>query len=588
MPAQNRKRSLDQRISVGCIRNGAFHGRAEFSEEWLILAGLAGLVLVVACANVANLLLARASSRDHEVAVRLSIGAGRARLIRQFLVESLLLAALGGIGGTAVAILASRSLLLLLSAAPDGLEFSVLLDTRVLAFTASVTLLTGMAFGLFPALCATRTTVSEVLKEAGRGNTTGRQGIAFARVLVAAQVAISFLLVIGAGLFLRTLRNLQSVALGYPTQNLLLVEVDTSGAGSQGATVKLFQQMAEGIQRIPGVSSVTWSDRGLFTGFDGAFAIEVDGFRSRNEGDRGSTGDSIGPGYFSTIGIPLQSGREIGPQDTAHSRPVCVINEAFARHFFAGRNPIGSHISYAANDNTRQLEVVGVAQDARVNSLRGKIEPKFYAAAKQSGGGSWLEIRTAADPTHLLNEVRRTILGLNRDLDVRTERTLAETLATQTAQPRVIARLSSIFGMLALVLAATGIYGVLSYHVARRTNEIGIRMALGAGKTRIVGTLLEETGLMVAAGIAVGLAMAATAAQLMAGQLYGSGVSGPRWSLARYQHVDNATQLFGVTVMDPLTVVSAGMLLGFIALLSAYIPVRHAADVDPANALRHE
>jgi predicted permease len=588
MPPQDRKRALDQRIRVRSIRNGAFHGRDEFSEEWFVLAGLAGLVLFVACANVANLLLARASSRDREVAVRLSIGADRARLIRQFLVESLLLAALGGIAGTAVAILASHTLLLVLSAAPDSLEFSAGLDLRVLAFTASAALLTGIAFGLFPALRGTRTAVSKVLKEAGRGATAGREGIAFARVLVAAQVALSFLLVIGAGLFLRTLRNLQSVGLGYPAQNLLLVEVDASGAGSQGRTVNLFGEMADRIRRIPDVIGVTWSDRGLFSGFDGAFAIEVEGFSSRSESDRGSTGDSIGPGYFSTIGIPMQLGREISPQDTARSRPVCVINEAFARHFFPGRNPIGSHVSYAANDNTRRLEVIGVAQDARVNSLRGKIEPKFYTAAEQTRGGSWLEIRTAGNPTHLINQVRNTILALNRDLDVRTERTVAETLAAQTAQPRLIARLSSIFGILALVLAATGIYGVLSYRVARRTNEIGIRMALGAGKPRIVGTILEETGLMVAAGVAIGLAMAAATAQLVAGQLYEAGATGPRWSLARYQHVDSATQLYGVTAMDPFTIVSTVALLGSIALLSAYIPARRAAEVDPVNALRHE
>ena len=282
-------------------------------------------------------------------------------------------------------------------------------------------------------------------------------------------------------------------------------------------------------------------------------------------------------------------GREIGPQDTARSQPVCVINEAFAKHFFGGRNPIGRHISYAVDDHTRRsLEVIGVAQNARVNSLRGNIDPKFYTGSDQTGNTSWLEIRTWSDPTRISNEVRKTILAVNANLDIQSERTLLQTLAAQNAQPRLVAQLSSIFGILALILAATGIYGVLSYNIARRTNEIGIRMALGAGKRRVIGMILQETGLMIAAGAIAGLAVAAAITRLIASQLYGASATGPRWSLARYEHVDSATQLYGVTAMDPLTIAAAIGLLAAMALLAAYVPAAHAARIDPVRALRHE
>ncbi len=584
----DRKQALDESIVVRPFRNGAFHGRDEFAEEWTILAALAGLVLLVACANVANLLLARAAARSREVAIRLSIGAGRIRLIRQFLAESLLLAGLGGIAGIAVAIIASHILVMFVSGSPDGLKLAAGIDLRVLAYTVFTTLLTGIFFGLVPALRATRAAAGEDLKETGRSATRSRQRTTFAKALVITQVALSLLLVMGAGIFLRTLWNLQSVSLGYPPRNLLLAEVDTSGLNTSQTHPNLYGEMAERIRSVPGVRGVTWSDRGLFSGFDGAFAIDVEGFTSNKESDEGSAGDSVGPGYFSTIGIPMVLGREIGLQDIAPSRPVCVINEAFAKHFFDGRNPIGRHISYAVDNNRRTLEIVGVAQNARVNSLRGKIDPKFYTASDQTWQRAWLEVRTWSDPLRLSNEIRKTILAVNGGLDVQTVQTLGQTLAAQNAQPRLVAQLSSIFGILALILAATGIYGVLSYNVARRTNEIGIRMALGAEGSRVIGMILKETGWMIGAGVSAGVAAAAALTRLIATQLYGGGATGPRWSLARYEHVDSATQLYGVNAMDPVTIAVVIGLLAAIAFLAAYIPASRAARVDPMNALRHE
>jgi predicted permease len=568
------KDALNQHIAVKALRSGAFHGREEFSEQWTIFSVLAGLVLLIACANVANLLLARATARTREVAIRIAIGAPKARLFRQFLTESLLFAALGGAAGMLVAVAALRVLLRLLSSSGDALHLAAAIDLRVLGFSACAILLTGILFGLAPAFRSTRIVVK----------TGSSERTILAKAFVVAQVALSFLLIMGAGLFLRTLWNLQSVALGYPRQNLLLVHVDTEGAGYQPApTVNLDHELAERIRRIPGVHSVTFSDRSLFA-FDGAFPVTVEGFTRSQEDERGSTATFVGPGYFSSIGIPMRLGREIESRDTPKSPPVCVINEAFAKRFFPGRNPIGKHVT---STFPRPMEVVGVAADARVRSLRGHIDPKFYAPADQTGGASWFEIRTTVDPNRVLQAVRKTILAMDGDLSIESARTLDELIEAQNAQPRLVAELCAAFGILALFLAATGIYGILSYTVARRTNEIGIRMALGADKRLVARMILQETGAMLAIGMIAGGAATAAMARLLASQLYGFASVGPRWSLAQYQHVDSATQLYGLRAMDLPTLGVAVCILCLAGLIAAYAPAARAARVDPMHALRH-
>jgi predicted permease len=582
IPGRSRTEVLNQHIRVKPVGTGAFHGRNEFAEQWTLLSALAALCLFAACANIANLLLARAATRAGEVAVRLSLGAARGRLIRQFLTESLLVALLGGIVGILIAQVISRALLRILAEANDGFTIAPSIDWHVLGFSAGTTLLTGILFGLAPALHATRHSVNENLKETGRNALASRKRSRFAISLVILQVALSLFLAIGSGLFLRTLWNLESVALGYPRDNLLLVDVDSSNAGYQGVrAVSLFRELATRVRDIPGVRAVTYSDRGLFSGFEGSFPIQVEGFVSRNEQDIGSTGDFVGPAYFSTVGIPILMGREIGPQDTADSPRVCVINEAFAKRFFAHHNPLGRHVTTTA---AQRLEVVGVAKDVRVQSLRGTIDPKFYIA----GGRSWLEVRTFGDPNRLVNVVRKAIIDVDGELNIRSIRTLAQTLRIQNAQPRLIAQLATSFGILALVLAATGIYGLLSYAVARRRNEIGIRLALGADRSRITGMILKETASMISLGVIAGVAVTAAGARVFATQLYGPDSTGPRWSLARYEHVESAIQLSGLTAMDPLTIgIAVGVLcaLGFIA---AYLPALRAARVDPVHALRNE
>ena len=381
---------------------------------------------------------------------------------------------------------------------------------------------------------------------------------------------------------MQTLRNLQTVSLGYPRENLLLVEVDNSDIRQQ--PVNLDHELTARILEIPGVRGVTYSDRPLLNGFGGAFAIGVEGFTSSKEEDRGSTGGFVGPGYFSTIGVPILIGREIGPRDRATSPRVCVINEAFAKHFFAGRIPIGKHVTI----NSASVEVVGIAKDARVDSLRGAIEPKFYAAADQNLGAFSFEIRTIGDPNRLLNVVRRSLLDVDENLSISDVQTLDQKIDAQNAQPRLIADLCTIFGVIALFLAAIGIYAVLSFNVTRRRNELGIRMALGAERSRITGMIIKETGMMIMAGLIAGVIAAASAARLLAAQLYGVNATGPRWSLARYEHVDSATQLYGIGAMDLLTIMLTICILVAIALVAAYIPAARAAQVDPASALRHE
>jgi predicted permease len=591
MDTRERKEALHQYIVVKVLRTGVFRGRKEFSDQWALLSALAGLVLLVACANVANLLLARAAARAQEVAIRLSIGAARARLVRQFLTESLLLAILGGIAGVLVAEIVLRALLRILSDANDGFTIAAGIDPHVLGFSASVTLLTGVLFGLAPALRATGSKMHENLKETGRGAIGSRERMTFARALVMAQVALSLLLAVGAGLFLRTLWNLQSVTLGYPRDNLLLIQVDSSNAGYQGERIAiLYRELARQMRELPGVRAVSYSDRGIFGGFEGSFPVfDVDGFTSQKEEDRGSTGDSVGPGYFSTIGIPILLGREFSLRDMTGSARVCVINEAFTKRFFGRRNPIGRHLTSVLSDDDgksgqRRLEVIGVAKDARVQSMRGAIDPKFYVP----GGGSWFEVRTTGDPNRLLNAARKAILVVDSDLAIQKAETLSHTLEMQNAQPRLIAQLATSFGVLALALAVIGIYGLLSYGVARRTNEIGIRVALGADRRRITGMILKETGFMIAVGVIAGLALTATGARLFSTQLYGLNAAGPRWSLARYEQVESATQLFGLTAMDPLTIgIVMGILCSF-GFIAAYLPALRAARVDPVQALRNE
>jgi predicted permease len=565
---ETRKQALDQRIKLHDARTGAFGGRDDFTKQLKILLGVSMVVLLIACINVANLLLARATARTKEVGVRLSIGASRLRLVRQFLTESVLLSLLGGAAGLLLAWGASRALVLLLTERRADFVLSPTLDWRVLGFTVGVTLLTGVLFGLVPALRSTRVNLNDSLRDGGRTTASGGR-LNLAKGLVIVQVALSLLLVAGAGLFLRTLWNLQSVSLGYSKEHLLLVSADGVSAGYKDARLSsLWRDLTERLRALPGVQGATYSINGLFSGSESADEIDVEGFNATKREEKFARFDMVGPQYFSTVGIPLLLGRDIGQQDNATSPHICVINESLAKTFFNGRNPLGRHITEKFGTKKNVMEVVGVAKNARDHRLRGDVPPRFYIPADQGmdGPNEWaiFEIRTAGDPEQMISSVRKTILSVNEDLPVGGARPVVMSVDRTNAQPRMVARLCSIFGIMALLLAATGLYGVLSYGVARRTNEIGIRMALGAGKGRVIQMILRETGIMIAFGVVAGVIFTAIGVQLI------------------------KSTLFGLGVLDPVAVLSAVGILTAVALVAGYIPASRAAKVNPTQALRHE
>jgi putative ABC transport system permease protein len=565
---RTRKNLFDQHVRVRDARTGAFGGRNEFSQQLFVLLITAGLVLLIACANVANLLLARATARHREVGIRLSIGAGKGRLIRQFLTESLLLAALGAAAGLMIAASAVRVLVLLVSPGNQR-QLATTFDWRVLAFTGAVTLLTGLLFGLAPALRGTRVDISESLKETSRNTTSAGKRMTFAKGLVAVQIALSLLLVVSAGLFLRTLWNLQSVMPGYSKQNLLLVGIDALTAGYHEAQRPLlYNEITDRLRRLPGVRAVTYSQNGLFSGHDSGDTVDVEGFVHKTREDAYAAYDQIGPGYFSNMGIPLLLGREIELRDTANSLRVCVINEAFAKRFFAGRNPIGRHVTDTYGDTHLTMEVIGVATDVRDHRLRGEVQERFYVAAAQGDGpippSIYFEVRTIANPLHALSAVRQAILRVDANLPILDARAVSDLIDAQNAQPRMIARLCGIFGAIALLLAATGLYGVLSYNIARRTNEIGIRMALGAGHSSVIGMIFKETSIWIGVGMLGGIAAVFATTRLIASRLY------------------------GLSALDPATIAIGLAILGMAALIASYVPAVRAARVNPIAALRHE
>src|SRR4029077_16742959 len=463
---------------------------------------------------------------------------------------------------------ASRALVVLLTERRQDFGLAPALDLRVLAFTAAVTFLTGVIFGLVPALRGTRVNLNDSLRDSGRTTASGSK-LNLAKGPVIVQVALSLLLVAGAGLFLRTLWNLQSVGLGYPKEHLLMVSADGVTAGFKDARLSnLWRDLTERLRASPGVQGATYSINGLFSGSESADEIDVEGFTPTKDNEKFSRFDMVGPQYFSTVGIPMLLGRELTQQDTAASPHVCVINEAFAKLFFAGRNPLGRHVTAKFGDKKNVMEVVGVAKNARDHRLRGEVPPRYYLPGDQGmqGPNEWaiFAIRTAGDPEQMIASVRKTILSVNENLPVVGARPLVESVDRTNTQPRLVARLCSIFGIMALLLAATGLYGVLSYGVARRTNEIGIRMALGAGKGRVIQMILRETGVMIAIGVVVGVIFTAVGVQLVKSKLYGLGV------------------------LDPLAVTAAVGILGVVALVAGYIPAARAARVNPTQALRHE
>jgi predicted permease len=543
--------------------------RGKFSEPLLVLMGVVGLVLLIACANIAALLLARAEGRRREIAMRLTLGASRARLIRQLLTESLLLAAAGGVCGMAVEVWGARVLLRLVSSGPS-LPVEIHANLTVLGFAAAVSLLTGLLFGLAPALGATRLSLSPALKENARGALAGRGGARWrlGKSLVIAQAALSLLLVTGAGLFVRTLMNLEHQNLGFNPHGLLLFRVNAKQSGYEGPReLKLYDEILRRVRALPGVEGASLSFHALLSGWCETRLIAVEGGQSKPGQNPQPLFNRVGPNFFKTMRIRLLLGRDIGEQDTADSPPVVVVNESLARNLFGSLNPLGRRFTFGQSfDPKEAVEIVGVVQDAKYTNMRGEPPLTAYAPVSQRGGfgSTHFEVRTAGDPPLLVPSVRRAVAEVDRGLALSDVKTQDQQIDEALVQEKLIARLASFFGTLALALAAIGLYGTMAYTVGRRTNEIGVRVALGASRKQILKMVLREAFALVLIGMLLGLPMALAAGRLVASQLY------------------------GLKTSDPLTLFTAIGLLVTVASLAAYLPARRASKVDPMVALRYE
>jgi predicted permease len=520
----DRKELLGQTIRLKEGGKGAGYVRDSFAQALFVLMAVVGLVLLIACVNIANLLLARAAARQKEISVRLAVGATSGRIAAQLLTESVLLALLGGALGVLGAIWGVRVLLRVVSSGPEALPLAVHLDLRILAFTAAVSLFTGILFGVAPAFHAARADVAAVLKDNARGLTGGGGRLNLGKLLVTAQIALSVILLVGAGLFLQTLWNLHKVDLGYARGNLIVVNIESLSAGYKGsAALDLYNRLVHDFRSIPGVKSATYSENGLFSGTESGTLLDIQGYTPKKRGDTAAAFDQVGPNYFSTVGIPLLQGREIGSQDTSASTHVCVINEAFAKRFFQGRNPIGQRIRDLFPGSTAVLEIVGVAANARDHNVRGEIPPRFYSGAAhplpEVSARANFEIRTLADPGTVISAVRSRVRAMDPSLTINSAETVDTLVGRRLTQDRIVAQLSAFFGALALLLAAVGIYGVLSYAVERRTNEIGIRMAIGAGRDAVVLMILRETAALIATGGVAGVAASVALGRLVASRM---------------------------------------------------------------------
>jgi predicted permease len=510
-----------------------FNGR-QFAKPMHVLLAVAGFVLLLACANVANLMLARASARQREMGVRLALGAGRGRILRQVLTESLMLSAMGGSLGLLLGYLGRSALPKLLLNSWESTRLNVPFDWRVFSFTASVTLATGVLFGIAPAWSATRAEIGTAMKDGGKATTKQRKGWS-GKSIVAFQVALSTLLVVGAGLFVRTLVNLNSIDVGFRTDNLVLFDINPpSKQYPPPRDVALHARFEEALRTVPGVDGVTLSDIPLLansqsqSGFYAEGAPE--GKEERGEGP-GAMEAWVGQDFLSVMGIPIIAGRAFTPQDANSPQQVAVVNQALARKFFPDQNPIGRRFSMDGPETKDRtwLEVVGVCADTRYAHLREDPPPlhfDLYRQSKEVGGVTYI-VRTRMKSEAIVPSLRAAVQKIDRDLPLMDVRTQRQQIDVTMLQERIFASLTAAFGILALALACVGIYGIMTYTVSLRTNEIGIRLALGARRAQVRGMVLRQACWLAACGVIVGLAVAMWLGQLVKSMLYGLQPSGP-------------------------------------------------------------
>jgi putative ABC transport system permease protein len=564
--AHNRELFLSRRVGLTPAANGLSALRDQFSRPLLILMAVVGLVLLIACANVANLLLGREAARRKEMAVRLALGAGRGRLVRQLLTESLLLSVSGGLLALLFAWWGSAFLVTMMANGKTPLHLEMHADARVLAFTAAMSILTCVLFGVVPAFRSTHLDAGPALKEGGRSLGTGPSRVWFSKVLVMVQVALSLVLLVGAGLFLVTLRNLRTMDAGFERGGILLASLVPGSAGLRGARLEGFYEAL--LQRIDGLPGVRASSLSLITPIAGGgvdLTAKVEGYTPQPHEDTDVYVNRVSPGYFATFGTALLEGRDFDWHDRASSPLVAIVNETMARYYFHNASPLGH---WVALGDGKPAQIVGVVADARYTSLREPIHRTAYLDAFQKlpamDDSLRLEVRAAGDPLQFIRAIRTEIQRLGGNIPLKSETTFDRLIDESLIQERLMATLSGFFGGLALLLAAIGLYGVLAYAVGRRTSEIGIRMALGADRRNMLWLVLRETVGLVIGGIVVGLPVTIAGTRLI------------------------EKLLFGLTPADPLTMALAILVMLIVALAAGYLPARRASSIDPMIALRYE
>lgn len=548
--------------------------RRRYSKPLFILMTAVGLILAIACANLANLLLARAASRRREIAVRLSLGAGRLRIIRQLLTESVLLSLCGALVGTSVAVAGIRSLTLLLGNGNPNFTLRAELDWRVLAFTLAVTIAAGLLFGIAPAIQATRVDVSPSLKEARIGDTAGRKRFGFrlnaSHMLVAFQIAISLPLVAAAGLFMRTLENLHSVDLGFNSDKLLVFNLNAAQAGYKDvALTNFYAELQRRFTLIPGVRSATLTEVPLVADSTSSTSVTIPGTSVDAAKSLRTSYARVAPHFFDTMQIPIVAGRALDERDRASAPAAVVVNEIFVKKYLADRWPIGRHFRFGGNAMGSDVEVVGVARTARYNSLTNEIPPVVYLSYMQAPKQrpvqhAYFILRTAGDPLALANTVRRIVHEVGPQVPVANVTTESKIIDQTIVNQRTFADLCACFGVLALIMACVGVYATQAYAVTRRTSEIGIRMALGAERRRIIWMIVQEVLVLSSVGVMIGLCAVWETTTLL------------------------ASFLFGLKAHDAATLEIAAAILMICAVLAGYAPARRASRIDPMLALRHE
>jgi predicted permease len=561
---ENQQRLDKAKVPLTPMATGLSSLRRQFSEPLQILMAVVALVLLIACANIANLLLARSTARARELAVRQALGARRTRIIRQLLTESLVLALAGGALGVALASIANRVLLRMVSGGLDPIPLDVSIDSRLLLFTVAVTIATALIFGTVPALRATRLQLTDAMK-AGRGPQGASAKNPLAKALVISQVALSLVLMVGAGLFLRSLVNLNNVDTGFNKENVLRLDIDSSSAGykaEEPRALAVDQQIEERVSALPKVKAASFS---AFTFHEGSWSSDVALPGIKMNGDINVIHNVVGTRYFETMQIPLLAGRAFSPSDTGTSQRVVIISEHTSKTLFPLVNPIGRHYGVGDDKPENDVTVIGVAKDVKFDELAEEpVNLDYLPYTQRPWGFGDFEVRYTGDFAPVAAAVQQTIRSIDHNLPITHVSTLDEQVARSITNQRLVAQLSAFFGMLAVFLSCIGIYGVMSYVVTRRTNEIGIRMALGAERSNMLWMVLREILILVSIGVVIGVPV----------------------TLASDRLVSN--MLFGLRPADPATLIGATVLLLIVAAIAGYLPARRASLVDPMVALRYE